>query len=105
MSLFSNIKDTFHLLKQIDLKQLKKLSEKVDLPEVMKQVGELDDKKLGGLLKLLKGTHSKKELPPVDGDFYDIGHTLNPEERALQLKVRSFMEKEVAPIANDYWRR
>lgn len=105
MALFSNLKNAWHLFKTIDLEALGKLSQKVDLAEVMKNVSRLDDKQLSGLTKLLSGGHRKKELPPVDGDFYDIGHTLQPDERELQLKVRAFMEKEIKPIANDYWRR
>lgn len=105
MSLFSNIKNAYRLLTQIDLHELGKLSEKINLAGAMKQVSKLDDKQLATLMKMLGGTHHKKELPPIDADFYDIGHTLSTEERALQLKVRAFMEKEVAPIANDYWRR
>jgi glutaryl-CoA dehydrogenase len=105
MSLFSNIKNAYRLFKQVDLEQLNELSKKVDLAEVMKNVGKLDDKQLSGLMKMLGGNHPKKELPPIDGDFYNISHTLNPEERALQLKVRAFMEDEVKPIVNDFWLR
>lgn len=105
MSLFSNIKNAWRLFKQVDLDQLAALSKKVDLGEVMKNVGKLDDKQLSGLMKMLGSNHSKRELPPIDGDFYNIGHTLNPEERALQLRVREFMETEVKPVVNDYWVR
>ena len=105
MSLFSNIKNAYRLFKQVDMEQLGKLSQKIDLAEVMKNVSKLDDKQLAGLTKMLSGGHKKKELPPIEGDFYNIGHTLKPEERALQLKVRAFMEKEIKPIVNDYWRR
>ncbi len=105
MSLFSNIKNAWHLFKQVDMEQLAELSKKVDLAEVIKNVGKLDDKQLSGLMKMLGGNHAKKELPAINGDFYNINHMLNPEERALQLKVRAFMEEEVKPIVNDYWLR
>jgi glutaryl-CoA dehydrogenase len=105
MSLFSNLKNAWHLFKQVDMEQFSQLSKKIDLAEVMNQVGKLDDKQLAGLMKLIGGNHSKKELPPIDGDFYNISHTLTPEERALQLRVRTFMEEEVKPIVNDYWLR
>lgn len=105
MALFSNLKNAWLLFKQMDLEALGKLSQKIDLAEVMKNVSRLDDKQLAGLSKMLSGNQKKKELPLIDGDFYDIGHTLRPEERELQLKVRVFMEKEIKPIANDYWRR
>jgi glutaryl-CoA dehydrogenase len=105
MALFSNIKNAYRLFKEVDLEQLSELSKKVDLAEVMKNVGKLDDKQLSSLMKMLGGNHSKKELPAIDGDFYNISHTLNPEERALQLKVRAFMEDEVKPLVNNFWLR
>lgn len=105
MSLFSNIKNAYRLFKQVDLQALGKLSQKIDLAEVMKNVSKLDDRQLAGLTKMLSGGKKKKELPPIDGDFYDIGHTLTKEERELQLKIRAFLEKEIKPIVNDYWRR
>src|ERR1051326_5995458 len=43
--------------------------------------------------------------PPVDGDFYRIAHVLDAEERAVVGRVRDFMEREIAPIIEDYWAR
>jgi glutaryl-CoA dehydrogenase len=43
--------------------------------------------------------------PPIDGDFYRIGSLLNDAERALVKRVRDFMEREIAPIIDDYWAR
>ncbi|WP_343604378.1 acyl-CoA dehydrogenase family protein [Fluviicola sp.] len=105
MSFISNIKNTWSLFKQVDLEQLSRLSQKIDLAEVMNKVGKLDDRQLAGLMKMISGNHPKKELPPIDGDFYDISHTLSPDERELQLKVRAFMEGDVKPVVNDYWLR
>ncbi|PBQ34220.1 acyl-CoA dehydrogenase [Sphingobacteriaceae bacterium] len=105
MSLFSNIKNAYRLFKHVDLKALGKLSQKIDLAEVMQNVSKLDDKQLAGLSKMLSEGKKKKDLPPIEGDFYNIGHTLTKEERELQLKVRAFLEKEIKPIVNDYWRR
>ena len=42
-------------------------------------------------------------LPPIDADFYQLDHLLTPEQRALQLKVRELMEKEIKPHINCYW--
>lgn len=101
---FSKIKDAFHLLKEIDFDQLSALSQKVDLPKVMQAFSKLDENQLKGLMKMVESSsHPKRELPPIDGDFYDVYHTLSPEHREIQLKVRAFMEKEVAPIVNKYW--
>ncbi len=89
------------------MQAIAKLSEKIDLGEVMKTVGELDDRQMAGLMRMLK-TKARKgqhKLPPIDGDFYDLSLKLTPHQREIQLKVRQFMEKEVKPIANDFWNR
>lgn len=103
--IFSKAKNIYHLLKSIDFQQLEALSKKVDLKEVMTQFSKLDDKQLSGLMKMMGGVNKKKELPPINGDFYDLSASLSPEERELQLKVRNFMETEVKPIVNKYWNR
>lgn len=95
-------------MKDMDLDALGELSQKVDLPEIMKTVGKLDDRQLQGLLKMLKHKSGKKaqsKLPPIDGDFYDISLKLTPQQRELQIRVRNFMEDEIRPIANEYWNR
>ena len=86
--LFKKIKNAYHLFKAIDLEQLNHLSQKIDLAEVMKNVGKLNDEQLTGLMKMLSTNKKSTITPFTDGDFYDISHTLNPEELALQLKVR-----------------
>lgn len=105
--MFSKIKSAIHLLKTLDLQALGRLSEKVDLSKVMDTVSKMDDVKLAGLMKMLESSagHKHKELPAIDGDFYDLSHALTEEDRALQLKVRAFMEQEIQPIVNDYWLR
>ncbi|MGB3774938.1 MAG: acyl-CoA dehydrogenase family protein [Leeuwenhoekiella sp.] len=108
MSLFSKVKNTINLLKNVDLDALMQLSKKVDLPEIMSAVGSLDDRQLGGLMKMLKTQAKKKgqhKLPPIDGDFYNLELKLTPEQREIQMKMRNFMEDEVKPIANEYWNK
>lgn len=80
-------------MKNIDLDALADLSKKVDLSEIMKTVGELDERQLEGLMKMLKHKSGKKgqhKLPPIDGDFYDLSLKLTPQQRELQLKIRNF---------------
>lgn len=106
MNTFSKIKQAIHLFKSIDMEQLGKLSRKVDLPQLMATVGKMDENQLNGLVKMLSsGGHAKKPQPPINGDFYDIGAALSPEDRETQLRVRAFMEKEIQPIANHYWNK
>ena len=102
---FFNMEGISALLQQLDVSKLVELSKKVDLVQVVKNLNSMDENQLNGMLKMLNQKPKKKELPEIDGDFYDVFHTLSPEHRALQLKVRKFMESEIKPIVNDYWLR
>jgi glutaryl-CoA dehydrogenase len=103
-NIFLKVKKGYELFKSVDFQQLEALSKKVNIPEMMTAFGKLDDQQLMGLQKMLKsGTKKPKELPPINGDFYELSDSLSPEDRELQLKVRAFLEKEVKPIVNDYW--
>lgn len=107
LQLFKNMKQIIHLMKEVDFKELGVISEKIDLPKIMKSVGELNDKQLNGLMKMLteKAKKGQHKLPPIDGDFYDYDLKLTQKDREIQLKVRNFMEDEVEPIANECWNR
>jgi glutaryl-CoA dehydrogenase len=43
--------------------------------------------------------------PAVDADFYALEELLDDKGRQLVLRVRDFMEKEVAPVINHFWTR
>lgn len=101
----NNTSGLFATLKKIDLKKAGALFRKIDIVEAFNNVGKMNNAELYQLMKLLKGGDKKKPLPPIDGDFYDLSALLTPEERQIQLKVRDFMEREVKPIANEYWLR
>lgn len=107
MSFFGKVKNTVNLLQNIDLDQLAKINEQIDLPEAMKVLGALDEQQLQGLMKMLKTKRRRAQssLPPIDGDFYKLDLNLNPEQRDLQLRVRNFMEDEIRPLVNDHWNR
>jgi len=102
---FFNSEGISALLQQFDVSKLVEISKKVDLLQVIKNLNNMDDQQLAGLMKVLNSKPSHRELPEIDGDFYDVFHTLSPEQRELQLKVRHFMETEIKPIVNDYWLR
>ncbi len=107
MSLFKKIRNTVKLLQSVDMDQLAKINQKIDLSEAMKTLGTLDDRQLVGLMKMLK-TKNKKgqhDLPPIDGDFYNLDLKLTKEQRDLQIKVRNFMEDEIRPLVNEYWKK
>ncbi|MDR6302000.1 acyl-CoA dehydrogenase family protein [Mesonia maritima] len=107
MSLFGKIKNTIDLLKGVDLDQLAKINEKIDLKKTMDTLGKLDDRQLKGMMKMLnhQGKKGQHKLPPIDGDFYNLDLKLTEEQRELQMKVRNFMEDEVRPLVNDCWNK
>ncbi|MCF4101978.1 acyl-CoA dehydrogenase family protein [Gillisia sp. M10.2A] len=107
MSIFGKVKNTINLLKSIDMDQLAKINKQIDLGDAMKTLGNLDEHQLKGLMKMLKTKRRKgqHDLPPIDGDFYNLDLKLTKEQRDLQLKVRNFMEDEVKPLVNDHWNR
>ena len=107
MAFFGKVRNTINLLKNIDLDQLAKINQQIDLSEAMKTLGNLDENQLKGLMKMLKTKRRKgqHDLPPIDGDFYNLDLKLSEEQRELQLKVRNLMEDEVRPLINDHWNR
>ncbi|WKK57466.1 acyl-CoA dehydrogenase family protein [Sphingobacterium sp. BN32] len=101
--MLDKLKNMVKLFKSVDLEQLEKISKKVDLAEVLGAVSKMDENQLKIAMKMLTGSKKKKDPPPIDADFYDISAKLSPEDRALQLKVRAFLEAEVKPVVNKYW--
>ncbi len=87
--------------------QLAKINQKIDLADAMKTLGKLDDRQLAGLMKMLKTKRKKgqHDLPPIDGDFYNLDLKLTEKQREIQLKVRNFMEDEIKPLVNEYWKK
>jgi len=105
-NIFSSLKNAYQLFKQVDFDKLDALSKKVDLPKMVETISNLDDKQIQGMMKMMGGSQKKKELPPIEGDFYHLGdEALKDEDRELQLKVRAFLEKEVKPVVNQYWNK
>ena len=107
MSVFKKVKNTINLLKSVDMDQLAKINKQIDLSEAIKSLGQLDERQLQGLMKMLKTKRKKgqSDLPPIDGDFYNLDLKLTEEQRKLQMQVRNFMEDEVRPLVNDHWNR
>ena len=106
MGLFQSFSDLQSILKNIDLDTIKKISQKVDIPKVLSAVAKMSDADLAKLMKAINsGSSKKKTKPPVNGDFYDLGSTLSDVEKEIILKVRTFMETEIKPIANEYWNK
>lgn len=101
--MIKKIKSVLKLMQSLDLNQIEKISQKIDLAEVMGAVSKMDDAQLKGLSKMLTSPKKKRELPPIDADFYSMDDKLSADDRVLQLRVRSFLEAEIQPIVNKYW--
>src|SRR5690606_13310326 len=104
-NLFKTIGGLRQLLSSVDLDQITKLSQKVDLSKMVGLVSQMSEEDLSKMMGMLKGGSKPKVIPPINGDFYELGKTLPHHEREIQLRVREFMEREIKPIANDYWNR
>ncbi|GAC1332537.1 MAG: hypothetical protein NVSMB13_21240 [Mycobacteriales bacterium] len=44
-------------------------------------------------------------LAPLPGDLYGYEQLLPAEDQAVLLRLREWLQREVAPIANDHWAR
>ncbi|HKG07524.1 MAG TPA: acyl-CoA dehydrogenase family protein [Pedobacter sp.] len=105
-NIFSTLKNAYTLFKSVDFAKLEALSRKTDLTKLVESVTSLDEIQLRGLMKMMDAPQKNRELPPIEGDFYHLGdEALKDADRELQLKVRTFLEKEVKPIVNHYWLR
>ena len=101
----SKISGIRQLLSTIDLNQIANLSQRVDLPKMIGLVSQMSESDLSKMMGMLKGGGKPKEIPPINGDFYELEKNLPKHEREIQLRVREIMEQEIKPIANDYWNR
>lgn len=84
------------------IQKFSKFAKSVDASELFKFISHLDPVMISKLLSAAK-SQRPKTAPMIDGDFYSVSELLTSEERQYQLDVRMFMEKEVKPIADEYW--
>ncbi|KAH9736597.1 Acyl-coenzyme A oxidase 4 (peroxisomal) [Citrus sinensis] len=52
-----------------------------------------------------QATSATSKFPPCESDYYQLDDLLTLEEQAIRMKVREFVEKEVAPIMAGYWEK
>lgn len=95
----------WEMMKHLDLGKIKNLASNIDLPKTLKMMSEMDEVGWYKVMKAMKDNTRAIVAPPIDGDFYQLSDLLTEEERAIQLKVRKFMEEEVNPIINEYWNK
>lgn len=49
--------------------------------------------------------HESGSIPRLLGDFYGYEQLLPANDQLVLLRVREFVQREIAPIANDFWAR
>ncbi|AGH96693.1 acyl-CoA dehydrogenase family protein [Pseudobdellovibrio exovorus] len=78
-----------------------------NLPGILSYLKDLQGEELLLLLDQARKIKKRKnpKFPEINGDFYNTFDLLNAEEKAIVLRVREFMNTEVAPIVDDYWMR
>lgn len=84
------------------MSKLAQLAKAVDPGALFEFLSKMDPSQISKLMTMAQ-SQKARSLPMVDGDFYHVSELLSPEERQIQLDVRMFMEKEVKPIADEYW--
>ncbi|UII26281.1 acyl-CoA dehydrogenase family protein [Fulvivirga maritima] len=93
------------MLKGLDLQKLKEISKHIDLKEIFTSISKMDQVEMYNLMRALKAGNKEHKIPEVNSDFYELNSLLTEEEKEIRLKVRKFMEEEVEPIANEYWKK
>ena len=84
------------------------LAQRLDLDGLHESLNGLDDAALRQVQRAIKKAAAppkEARLPAVEGDFYHLFDQLTDEQKALQMRVRRFMEDEVEPVINEYWQR
>ena len=85
---------------------LAKLSDRPELSGVIEQLLNLDGPALARAKRsLAKAKVAAPAAPEIDVDFLGLLRDLPKEVESARLRAREFMEREVDPIANDYWER
>lgn len=105
---FETMTEMARLFQKLDLQKIAALTKKVDIGQLLDGVMAMKPEDLQKLSTAIAKNRNrkKKELPIPDGDFYQLAEAvLTPEEKEIRLRVREFMQKEIKPIANEYWHK
>jgi glutaryl-CoA dehydrogenase len=103
---FAQMGKLMQLAQKIDVARVSELADKVDLPAIFEAVSRMDDSQLQQMTRMLQqqtAPAENRENPPIDSDFFDLFSHLDAREQAVRDRVRDFMEREVRPVANEYW--
>ena len=89
----------------VDGDALARLADKTDVDQLLGALSDLDEE---DLRRLADGARPRKPqrpspAPPVNADVYDVFEDLTDAQEATRETVRSFMQEEVEPVANEMW--
>lgn len=98
------MKGAYEHAEKVSKKDLGMLS---NIPAIMSFLKDMNQEDLLLLLDQARKIKKRKnpKNPPINGDFYNMRATLEPEDRVKIDEVRRFMLAEIEPIATDYWLR
>ena len=83
-----------------------RLSERPELASVIEQLLNMDGAALARARRsIAKARVAAPAAPEIDVDFLHLLRDLPREVESARLRAREFMDREVEPIANDYWER
>lgn len=96
------MKGAYEHAEKVSKKDLGMLS---NIPAIMSFLKDMSQEDLLLLLDQARKIKKRKnpKNPPINGDFYNMRATLEPEDRVKIDEVRQFMLTHVEPIATDYW--
>ncbi len=83
-----------------------RLSDRPELAAVMEQLLNMDGPALARAKRsIAKAKVAAPSSPEIDVDFLRLLRDLPSDVESARLRAREFMDREVEPIANDYWER
>ena len=83
-----------------------RLSERPELAAMMEQLLNMDGPALARARRsIAKAKVAPPAAPEIDVDFLHLLKDLPSDLESARLRAREFMDREVEPIANDYWER
>jgi glutaryl-CoA dehydrogenase len=81
------------------------LAKGADLLKLVGVMADLEPIDLAHLVGQVRAKRHRAPLPEANGDFYAVGDLLTLEEQDIRQRVREVMQRDVAPIVNEYWLR
>lgn len=94
-----------HSYEDLERSSQKNLNSIKHIPDILSYLKDLEGPDLMLLVDMARRIKKYKNpvFPEINGDFYNCLDFVDADEKQIVLNVRSFMQNEVDPIANDYW--